>query len=80
MWLAWYACPDDLWFGRYLYTANNVIIAAQGAPSIGDQCSLPAEGATVIGYEYGDRMRQGFDSGAVPRRDVRTYRPGATRR
>lgn len=69
---AWYAYPDDLWFGRQLYTADNVFIAAQGAPSICDQCSLPAEVATVIGYEYGDRMRQGFDSGAVSRRDVRS--------
>ncbi|WP_281262366.1 substrate-binding periplasmic protein [Niveispirillum cyanobacteriorum] len=68
----WYAYPDDLWFGRRLYTADSVFIAAQGAPSICDQCSLPAEVATVIGYEYGDRMRQGFDSGAVSRRDVRS--------
>ncbi len=68
----WYAYPDDLWFGRRLYTADNVFIAAQGAPSICDQCSLPAEVATVIGYEYGDRMRQGFDNGAVSRRDVRS--------
>jgi len=69
---AWYAYPDDLWFGRRLYTADNVFIAAQDAPSICEQCPLPREVATVIGYEYGDRLRQGFDSGTVSRRDVRT--------
>lgn len=69
---AWYAYPDDLWFGRRLYTADNVFIAAHGAPSICEQCPLPREVATVIGYEYGDRMRQGFDSGTVSRRDVRS--------
>lgn len=68
----WYAYPDDLWFGRRLYSADNVFIAVQGAPDICDQCPLPADVATVIGYEYGDRLRQGFDSGTVSRRDVRS--------
>lgn len=69
---AWYAYPDDMWFGRRLYNADNVFIAARNARSICAECPLPAEVATVMGYEYGDRIANAVHSGRMIRRDVRS--------
>lgn len=68
----WYAYPDDLWFGRRLYSADIVFIARKEARPVCDECPVPAEVATVIGYEYGDRMGQAFADGTAKRRDVRS--------
>lgn len=68
----WYAYPDDLWFGRRLYSADNVFIARKDAKPVCDACPVPAEVATVIGYEYGARVGQAFAGGASTRRDVRS--------
>lgn len=68
----WYAYPDDLWFGRRLYSADNVFIAKKEAKAVCDDCPVPAEVATVIGYEYGDRVGRAFAGGTSARRDVRT--------
>lgn len=68
----WYAYPDDLWFGRRLYSADNVFIAKKEAKAVCDDCPVPAEVATVIGYEYGDRVGRAFAAGTSARRDVRT--------
>lgn len=69
---AWYAYPDDMWFGRRLYSADNVFIAPRDARPICESCTLPAEVATVIGYEYGDRIVQAIEAGRTIRRDVRS--------
>ncbi len=69
---AWYAYPDDMWFGRRLYSADNVFIAPREARPICEQCPLPPEVATVMGYEYGDRISQAVESGQMIRRDVRS--------
>lgn len=68
----WYAYPDDLWFGRRLYSADNVFIARKQAKAICDDCAVPAELGTVIGYEYGDRVGRAFANGTSVRRDVRS--------
>lgn len=68
----WYAYPDDLWFGRRLYSADIVFIARTQANPVCDDCPVPAELATVIGYEYGDRVGQAFARGTTQRRDVRS--------
>lgn len=68
----WYAYPDEMWFGRKLYSADNVFIASRDAGSVCNDCALPAEVATVIGYEYGDKVGRSFANGLSTRRDVRT--------
>lgn len=69
---AWYPYPEEMWFGRRLYSADNVFIAARDAAAVCERCALPPNVATVIGYEYGDRLRKAIDSGQMVRRDVRT--------
>lgn len=68
----WYVYPDDLWFGHPLYSADVVFIAPKTAKEICDKCAPPAELATVIGYEYGERVRKAVAEGKSVRRDVRT--------
>ncbi|MFV3128438.1 substrate-binding periplasmic protein [Niveispirillum sp. KHB5.9] len=68
----WYTTPDDLWFGRPLYSADVVIIGPRAAKEICGKCALPAELATVIGYEYGERVGRALAEGRSGRRDVRT--------
>lgn len=68
----WYIYPDQMWFGRRLYSADNVFIAAREAEPVCDGCPIPSEVATVIGYQYGERVDEAFNSGRAIRRDVRS--------
>lgn len=67
----WYPYPEDLWFGRKLYSADNVLIAPAREPAICATCALPANIATVIGYHYGDRLAAAVKTGKTQRHDVR---------
>lgn len=67
----WYPYPDELWFGRKLYSADNVLIAPSREPEICTTCALPANIATVIGYHYGDRLAAAVKAGKTQRHDVR---------
>ncbi|MFV3076088.1 substrate-binding periplasmic protein [Niveispirillum fermenti] len=68
----WYPYPEEMWFGRRLYSADNVFIAARDAEPVCEECAIPREVATVIGSDYGERVDMAFASGRSARRDVRS--------